>query len=986
MTGGPAVHDGPSGPPAALKSQLILRHFSNIAAITVFSITALILVGGWWLDVEDLRTLTLRSAAIVPNTALGLAFAGAALWLLAEDANDARMLAGRACAGLPVLIGLFTLVEYALGRSFGIDELLVSRLNATAAAHTPLRPWFATSLALLLLGLSLLTLDRPLRRGWRVADACALGAGLLALAGSLGYIIAGPEAGSADYYVTMALPTTLAVLLLAAGLLTARPRSGLMGDVLQMRQGVAAPPRIWGAGFIAALTLVGYSASLAWIHAASERATAEWVIRSYELEAGVNKLMSLVQDVEDGARGYVIGGDPAYLDPFETGVRNAAQQQRRMLELAADDQQKARLAAFAPLISERIAIARRIVDLRRNSGFEAARQAVVEGSGQRVMDQIRAAVADLQARQNMIFTQRMSTAKRDATIVPALIAVSAVVGTVSLALVFLLVLRENRFRRLAEARLDRFFSGSLDLLCITGMDGYFKRLNPAFSALLGYSTEELLARPFMDFIHPEDRVVTLEQIEKLGTGAPMLAFENRFRCKDGTYRWLAWKSQPDLSERLRYATARDVTEHKSTEAALRRSRSQLQSLFESLPGLYLVLTPELKIVTASDAYLAATMLKCEEIVGRGLFDVFPDNPDDPAATGVSNLRASLERVRESRAPDTMAIQKYDIRGPDGTFEERFWSPVNSPLLGPDRQLEFFIHRVEDVTEFMRHQAQPAGDAAELRIRLQGMEAEIFQSASRLQQAKRLLEAANKDLESFTYSVSHDLRAPLRHVQGYIELLTREIGTAQLSAKAQHHLKTITDASAEMGQLIDDLLAFSRMGQMVLRTDCVRLDELVKETVRGLEMASQGRAIDWKIAPLPAVHGDQAALKHVFANLLGNAIKYTRTRERAMIEIGCAGTEDERAILFVRDNGVGFDMQYAHKLFGVFQRLHRADEFEGTGIGLAIVRQVIARHEGRVWAEAKLNEGATFFFTLRRAADALDNGGATNVLAETHPGR
>lgn len=229
-----------------------------------------------------------------------------------------------------------------------------------------------------------------------------------------------------------------------------------------------------------------------------------------------------------------------------------------------------------------------------------------------------------------------------------------------------------------------------------------------------------------------------------------------------------------------------------------------------------------------------------------------------------------------------------------------------------------------------------------------------------------LEESNRELESFSYSVSHDLRAPLRHVQGYIELLTRETAASQLSDKAQRHLQTITDASIQMGQLIDDLLAFSRMNQVTLHESHVGLDGLVQATVRDLEMATQGRNIDWNIAPLPQVIGDPSALKQVLVNLIGNAVKYSRPRDPAQIEIGCAGEEDGRMILFVRDNGVGFDMQYAHKLFGVFQRLHRADEFEGTGIGLAIVQRVIARHHGRVWAEGTLDRGATFYFTLRPA--------------------
>jgi light-regulated signal transduction histidine kinase (bacteriophytochrome) len=231
-----------------------------------------------------------------------------------------------------------------------------------------------------------------------------------------------------------------------------------------------------------------------------------------------------------------------------------------------------------------------------------------------------------------------------------------------------------------------------------------------------------------------------------------------------------------------------------------------------------------------------------------------------------------------------------------------------------------------------------------------------------------LEAANKELEAFSYSVSHDLRAPLRHVQGYVDMLTRE-AEGQLSERGRRFLKTITDASKEMGHLIDDLLAFSRMGRTEMREITVNFDVLVQDTLRGMEMATGDRHIVWKIAPLPAVQGDPAMLKLVFDNLLGNAVKYTRPRDPAVIEVGRDGEEDGRLILFVRDNGVGFDPQYAHKLFGVFQRLHRADEFEGTGIGLANVRRIIARHGGRTWAEGKVGEGATFYFTLKPEASA-----------------
>lgn len=231
-----------------------------------------------------------------------------------------------------------------------------------------------------------------------------------------------------------------------------------------------------------------------------------------------------------------------------------------------------------------------------------------------------------------------------------------------------------------------------------------------------------------------------------------------------------------------------------------------------------------------------------------------------------------------------------------------------------------------------------------------------------------LQAANQELEAFSYSVSHDLRAPLRHVQGYVEMLAALVD-GQLPEKGQRYLKTITDATVEMGDLIDDLLAFSRIGRVQMSQGQLSLQSLVRSTIDGLEMTIGKREIVWRIADLPDVIGDPSMLKQVYVNLIGNAVKYSRKRDPAVIEVGYAGGQDGHHVLFVRDNGAGFDMKYVHKLFGVFQRLHRADEFEGTGIGLATTRRIVVRHGGSTWAEGKLGEGATIYFTLPITLDA-----------------
>jgi K+-sensing histidine kinase KdpD len=249
------------------------------------------------------------------------------------------------------------------------------------------------------------------------------------------------------------------------------------------------------------------------------------------------------------------------------------------------------------------------------------------------------------------------------------------------------------------------------------------------------------------------------------------------------------------------------------------------------------------------------------------------------------------------------------------------------------------------------------------------EDEILKLNNELAKRASELETSNNELESFAYSVSHDLRAPLRHVVGYSELLQKQ-ASPLLDEKSRRFMQTILESSKRMGNLIDDLLAFSRIGRAETKKTLVSLDQLVKEVVAEIGQDTRGRDIVWKIHPLPVCCGDRSMLRLVIFNLLSNAVKFTRVRAQAEIEIGCVDGGNEVEV-FVRDNGAGFDMQYVDKLYGVFQRLHLPEEFEGTGIGLATVRRITHRHGGNVRAEGGVDQGATFYFSLPKAQDAAE---------------
>ncbi|HEX5223213.1 MAG TPA: PAS domain S-box protein [Verrucomicrobiae bacterium] len=517
--------------------------------------------------------------------------------------------------------------------------------------------------------------------------------------------------------------------------------------------------------------------------------------------------------------------------------------------------------------------------------------------------------------------------------------------------------RAEQALRQREQHVHAILETALDAIVTVDRQGLVQEWNPAAERIFGYRRSEALGHPVDELVIPESLRKTyregLENYLKTGTcrllGHPVELTLRRATNEEFQVELAISRSGTDEAPACT-ALIRDITERKQSEAALQKSEEYFRMLVEGAKDYAMyMLDAEGRVVGWNAGAERLEGYKAEEIEGKHYSVFFL--PED--------IRAGLPGIilKRAAAEGRLWNEGWRIRG-DGS---RFWSRgVVTALRDEHGTLQGFSKIAHDRTQQRMH------------------EQEILRLNTTLEQrvAERTaqLEAANHELEAFSYSVSHDLRSPLRHITGYIEILRSEI-SKDLDKTALQHLQTIAQSASRMGELIDALLAFSRMGQSEMHQTDVRLDLLVEQARRELAQDAANRNIEWQIDPLPIVHGDAFLLRQAIVNLLSNALKYTRDRNPARIAIGAQIFEEEIQVFF-RDNGVGFDPQYADKLWGVFQRLHHAHQFEGTGIGLANVRRIIHRHGGRTWAEGKPDEGATFYFSLPQPPKSGLNAGIT----------
>ena len=876
--------------------------FSAIAGALLVLLGGTVMLG-WWMQLSPLVRVLPGFAPMVFNTALCFVLAGSALLTPVSDAQQHERVTA-VLGGALAIIATWVLAEHLLQTDLGID-------------WAPLHDWLHDSdpnpgrmssgaVCGFLMSGAVLILATRVRRPWMgaVVRLLTLGIGAIGVLGLVGYLVSAPLLFPQYLFVGVAVHTAAGLLVLAVGLRSAWRRFEWGRVPLFARD----DDRITfvGATILAAVALAAGIASFAILQGRVQTLVGDNALAA--LTRRTDMFRDLIELREVNAR--IAATRPAVL-------RNL-----RVIHTGRDD-------------GSNIANVKAVVDSFLKQGFNAlayhdADDEVVASGGAFVQAPAMVVTLVTPDKPELLwddgFLLRHRIRLRDST---------GEVGT---------VLAEQPLTALTRLAQDMSGMGATGemVLCMSRQERlhcFPNQLNPrAFSTSLVNVAGELL--PMTRALRGESGVIVtrdyraqnvvaaygpignlgLGMVVKIDAAEIFQPIREQLQIVIGLLLLLVAGGTLLLRSQIRPLATN-----------LRESREQFRAVTETASDAIISADGQGTIIYFNQAAERIFGYSAREALGEPLTLLMPERFQQPHALGFQRFLATRQARIIGKTLELVARNKDGKEFPI-EISVANWTTANG---------NFFTAILRDITS-----------------RKKGEDALTTRTAE--------LETVNRELEAFSYSVSHDLRAPLRHVDGFSDMLREECGPA-LNQAGRRYLDTITESVKQMGRLIDDLLMFSKMGRVEMRQSQVSISDLVAEAIQELSSETNGRRVEWEIQSLPGVWGDRAMLKQVWANLLSNSIKYTRPRGSAKIRIGCSRKNGELEF-YVQDNGAGFDMKYADKLFGVFQRLHRAEEFEGTGIGLANVRRIVTRHGGRTWAEAKPDEGATFYFTLRDSAE------------------
>ena len=941
-------------PPDHNPPTLLVPKLASLAAIVAVAVGVMVLVG-WAFDIAVLKSILPGWASMKPNTAVCFILIGIALWLTTRQSSisnphSAIMFSrlARLCGLLAGLIGLLTLGEYIFGWNPGIDQWLAREPDDTVGTSHPGRMAPETALNFVLLSVALWLANGTRKIRWTTLASANLGllVAIFALAALLAYLTPGLGAYGWFGLTIMAVHTAILFAMLGMAVIAI----SWQPDVLQWSLNGRATAA-FACGMVM-LTFIGLSASRSQLYMNELN---HQIVYGEQVVSDIYGLLIEVIDAQAHARGYVISGDEQIKTDYLENKTNSNAKLEALRKLMADNpHQQQQFARIEASINAEFQWLHQAVDIERTGITDAVRsKRVAHGEG--LMDSLRSTLDQI-ANEHRQLTQQL---KRETEGVDALFYRIIFFSTLISLMIFLSVIFRLNFAVSESKQAEQALKKSAVLLNEMGRLAKVGGWEFNVETRKVVWTEEVYRihevdvtyKPTVDtgieFYAPASRPIIAQAVQRaIEYGEPYDAVLEFITAK-GNHRWVqtSGKAYQEHGKTLTvFGTFQDITERKSAEIMLHNSEARLQTIVENLSEGLAVSDLDGQLLhfnrAALDLHGFTTLDECRQYLSK-FADTFELSAMD--GTVLSLDQWPLARVLRGENLHNLEVRIRHIQA----GWQRIFNYGGTLVRDTAGQPLLAILTISDITERKQAEAEIRQLNAELEQRV----------AARTAQ----LQAANTDLEGFSYSVSHDLRAPLRAIDGFAAIL-REDYASRLDDEGRRLFQVVSDNAKKMGQLIDDILAFSRAGRFELHLTALDMNALAQQVWQELEPQRAGRIIEFRLGDLPSASGDPAAVRQVWQNLLGNAIKFTRGREPALIEVG-GTSEAGETIYHVRDNGAGFDMAYANKLFGMFLRLHGMDEFEGTGVGLAIVKRFIMKHGGRVWAEGKTGEGATFWFSL-----------------------
>jgi len=663
----------------------------------------------------------------------------------------------------------------------------------------------------------------------------------------------------------------------------------------------------------------------------------QWVQHTEQVIYQSGKILSLSKDIETSSRGFVITNDSTFLEPLLTAQKIIFANIEQLRQLTQDNPaQKKNIDSLSYYVQKRLSFSLQTIDIRSKQGLNQAIALTSTQQGKFYTDRLLQLTDDIQKDENILLIQRKQTNVHSLVIFNLITVVFFLLMVVLT--VFLLIStgrnlfqneeKEKRAAELVIANKELQFQNEEKEKRASELIVANKELAFQNEEKENRAAELVIANKELEFQNGEKE----KRASELIIANKELAFQNEEKENRAAELAIANKELKFQNEEKEKRASELIVANEER----RETNEYLENLLDCANAPIIVWNIHYEITRFNRAFEILTGRTEEDVIGKSLEILFPPDQKDN----------SMKLIRKTLKGEQWEVVEINILPINGTVRTLLWNSAN--IMSSDGQTVIAtIAQGNDITE--RKHAE--NEIIKLN---ETLEKKVIERTIQL-------EEANKEMEAFSYTVSHDLRAPLRHVGGFVDLLIKN-NSAQLDKTGLRYLNIISESSHEMGDLIDALLTFSRLGRAELQRMKINSKSLVNQVIKSFSDDLVGRNVEINSSELPDTIGDEVLIRQVWANLISNALKYSRNKEKAVIDIG-GKIENGQVIFQISDNGAGFDMEYADKLFGVFQRLHKASDFEGIGIGLANVNRIVMRHGGKCWAESEVNKGATFFFSL-----------------------